>query len=286
MANSKDDREPTLRSGNDYDSVFDPNAYLTLYYSDVEGYKAGLLQFRLKTLHEIFSTGRASVKEKKLEMLILTASKIKGTRLLDIGTGPCIHSVISASKWFDEITLTDFADVNRRALKKWWLEEDGAWNWDPFFKYVAKLDGNEGKWEKYREKLRKKIKDVLVCDVHKVNPISPHKAGRYMYDAITSCQCLEVASADTEAYKQAIKNVVSFLKVNGYFVLIGNLNDRLYHVGQETFFCLPLEKETVEEALEQAGLENITWCQYDVGKEDDEMECILFVASATKKAVM
>jgi len=50
---------------------------------------------------------------------ILLSGLLDGKTLLDIGTGPSIHSIISPSQHFDEIYLTDYAECNRTILKDW-----------------------------------------------------------------------------------------------------------------------------------------------------------------------
>ena len=49
---------------------------------------------------------------------ILTGT-LKGEKLLDIGTGPAVYPVITASKWFDEIYLSDISKANVEFLQKW-----------------------------------------------------------------------------------------------------------------------------------------------------------------------
>ncbi|XP_013394439.1 nicotinamide N-methyltransferase-like [Lingula anatina] len=195
------------------------------------------------------------------------AGKIRGRRLLDIGTGPCIHSVISASKWFVEITLTDFAEPNRRELTKWWKKEEGAWDWEVFFRYVANMEGNEQKWKHDQDNIREKIQGVYFCDVAQTNPLL-HKCDPF--DAITSCLCLEAACPTEEAYEQAIKNVASLLKAGGFLVMVGVLGESYYAVGEYKFFALPMSQKLVTRSLEKSGFEDITWYQFDSQRKEDE----------------
>ena len=51
--------------------------------------------------------------------------------------------VMSAAKWFDEIILSDFAQVNRDLQTKWLNQDTDSADWTIFFKYYSKLDGNE-----------------------------------------------------------------------------------------------------------------------------------------------
>ncbi|KAF5905462.1 nicotinamide N-methyltransferase-like, partial [Clarias magur] len=67
--------------------------------------------------------------------------QIKGRRLIDVGSGPTIHAVISACEHFDELVLSDFADRNREEIEKWLKNEEGCFDWKPIIEYVCKLDG-------------------------------------------------------------------------------------------------------------------------------------------------
>ena len=38
---------------------------------------------------------------------------------MDVGTGPVIHIIIAASKWFDEVYLSDISKPCLEKLEKW-----------------------------------------------------------------------------------------------------------------------------------------------------------------------
>ena len=62
--------------------------------------------------------------------------KIGGRRLLDVGTGPTIHTVISAAKYVTDIYLSDFCRRNITALRDW---KKGmlAHSFEKLFQYVV-----------------------------------------------------------------------------------------------------------------------------------------------------
>ena len=41
-------------------------------------------------------------------------------RILDVGCGPSISNIISASKWSQNIILADFLESNRREVERFW----------------------------------------------------------------------------------------------------------------------------------------------------------------------
>ena len=45
--------------------------------------------------------------------------RYRGATLLDIGTGPVVYTVITASQWFDEVFLSDISKDNVAFLRKW-----------------------------------------------------------------------------------------------------------------------------------------------------------------------
>ena len=47
------------------------------------------------------------------------AGKYRGIYLLDVGSGPVIIPIITASEWFDEIYLSDLSKDNIDFLRKW-----------------------------------------------------------------------------------------------------------------------------------------------------------------------
>ena len=75
----------------------------------------------------------------KIIAFIFTGN-ITGVQLLDIASGPTVRSVISASKWFSKITLSDFSETNLTELQKWLKGDSEALDSGPMFSFVSSLD--------------------------------------------------------------------------------------------------------------------------------------------------
>lgn len=227
------DSKDQLREGSDYHVHFDPMTYIDDYYSKIKGFMS--IESTLESLHKIYATGR-----------------VKGKCLLEIGSGPTLHMVMPAAKWFDEIILSDFAQVNRDLQTKWLNQDTDSADWTLFFKHYSKLDGNEDDWLNLENEVRSKIHNVVPCDVHLTNPLHPLKIN--MVDAICTSLCLEAACPDVSSYEKAMRNVASLLKPGGKLVLMGVLNNQLYAVGHEQFYCLSLQMDDVISSMNIAGL--------------------------------
>ncbi|NWQ64618.1 NNMT methyltransferase, partial [Neopipo cinnamomea] len=239
-----------------YQQNFDPQAYLKEYYSmsdSQEGANFFLMQ-NLRSLHKMFSL-----------------DGLRGGTLIDVGCGPTIYQLLSACEHFHEIIALDYTDQNRRELERWLKNEEGAFDWLPAVKYVCELEGDREKWAEKQEKVRKKVKQVLKCDVTKANPTGP--VSLPPADCIVSTLCLEGACKDLPTFRSALRNIGTLVKPGGHLVLVTALRETYYAFNKQVFSCLYLEKHEVEAAVEAAGFE-VTFSEaqpYAVG--DERMDC-------------
>ena len=63
-------------------------------------------------------------------------------RCLDIGSGPAIFSVISASRGLQDITVSDFTDEGIAELDRFIKNDPKQYDWVHWFEYAAQLEGN------------------------------------------------------------------------------------------------------------------------------------------------
>ena len=75
-------------------------------------------------------------------MSLLLCIVPSGGKLVDIGTGATVHTLITASNKFKDITCTEYTEANRKELKKWLSGAKDAFDWSLFFKFVAILEGH------------------------------------------------------------------------------------------------------------------------------------------------
>ncbi|TFK01967.1 28S ribosomal protein S22 [Platysternon megacephalum] len=220
--------------GDDYQAEFDPKAYLERFKFGEDTMGEEYVNFALKHFCKTFTSG-----------------VVKGDTLIDIGSGPTIHQLLSACESFKEIIASDYTYRNHRELEKWLKNEPGAFDWTPVVEYVCELEGNRGKEAEKETKLRKTIKQVLKCDVHKSNPMDPIVLPPA--DCLVSSLCLECACKDLTTYRIALKNISSLLKPGGHLVLNGVLGCSFYMVGPKRFSSFVLRDEFLREALSETG---------------------------------
>ncbi|KAK3593402.1 hypothetical protein CHS0354_021981 [Potamilus streckersoni] len=221
------------------DVEFDPETYVTTYYSRVAGEEGDMLTFFLDGLKNAFKSGA-----------------ITGMKLLDIGTGPILHTAFCAAPWFEEITLSDFAHINLEFLQKW--KEGEISHMDPVFEYLVEKNEKGMDVDKRQDELRRKIKHIVHCDVTLPNPIAATPVDGVVFDAITSSLCLEAASVTLDDYAKTVQNLSSLLKPGGHLVIIGVLEETFYRIGDVRFKCTYISKNQVQDIYKKEGFEIIS----------------------------
>ena len=62
--------------------------------------------------------------------------------VVDIGCGPSISNVISASAWSRSIFLCDILESNRDEVTKFWKRSEDRFDWSHYFRFVGVLELN------------------------------------------------------------------------------------------------------------------------------------------------
>ncbi|XP_068118217.1 nicotinamide N-methyltransferase-like [Hyperolius riggenbachi] len=223
-----------------YQKFFDPKIYLETYFR-LAGDSMGddLLHFILKNLAQIFNSGN-----------------VKGETLIDIGTGPSIHHLLSACNAFKNIIVSDFTDRNREEFQAWLSNKSTIFDWSPILKHVCQLEGGRIPWAEKEDSLRRAVTQVLKCDILKSNPTDPVELGQA--DCVLSCLCLESVCKDEEDYIAALNNISTLLKPGGHLVLAGALGNTFYTVGAVRFSALPVTDDFIKQSLIAIGYDIIS----------------------------
>ncbi|XP_023681965.1 nicotinamide N-methyltransferase-like [Paramormyrops kingsleyae] len=235
MAAMEGSGQTTFTEGESYQDHFDPRAYLNSFYSCPHGNSdENCLKYELRQLSKSFGAG-----------------KYKGRRLIEIGSGPSIHGLISACEHFEEIIMSDFADCNRQEIERWLRADADCFDWDPVIQFVCEVEGNRRTPGEKKVRLKQTVKQVLKCDVRLENPFGPLVVGPA--DCLLSCLCLEAACRDLETYQRVLGNLKMLLKPGAVLVMVGVLNETFYMVGGKRFSCLALRESFIQETLKNLG---------------------------------
>ncbi|OCT62081.1 phenylethanolamine N-methyltransferase [Xenopus laevis] len=217
---------------------FNPRAYLQNNYvpprADFSN-EDSVVQWKLRCLADTCATG-----------------EIAGQTLVDIGSGPTIYQILSASEHFAEVVLTDYLEVNRAELRRWLQDEPGAFDWSPYMKHVSKLERTGGTWQEKQQRIRERVKKVLPVDVHQSNPLG-EEMGTASVDTLVTTFCLEACSPNLQMFNKALGNITSLLKPGGHLLFIGALEESYYLAGEAKLNVVPVTEEIVRNALSDAS---------------------------------
>ncbi|XP_021350147.1 nicotinamide N-methyltransferase-like isoform X2 [Mizuhopecten yessoensis] len=212
---------------------FDPEWYMqNVIASDEAAYN---MRFDFDVLHKFFNE-----------------YDVCGKRLLDVGTGPTIHTVISASSHVDEIFLSDYTPQNLHYLEKWHKGEISQ----PanVIEYVLSLEGGTRTASEVESEIRKKVQGILPIDVTSAQPLGNFN-GDTQFDIIVSSYCIGTAAFTVEEYRKCLENISSLLKKGGYLILFVCLNGDSYQMGDYRYRALSITKEEIQSTLYKAGFD-------------------------------
>ncbi|CAN7994340.1 unnamed protein product, partial [Ixodes hexagonus] len=186
---------------------------------------------------------------------LLFTDLLQGNTLLEVGTGPSAYNVLSASKQFRDIVLSDLVDVNRNELEKWARNSEDAIDWTYRAEQVAAWEGcsdTKKRASEIVERARHAIRKVIPCDV--LEPGVLPEEHRETFDVVLSCNCLESATTDHESFRRALSNVASLVKPGGQLVLVGGAGIDAYAVANEVFHMADVNDDVIKQALLDADL--------------------------------
>ncbi|XP_054402617.2 phenylethanolamine N-methyltransferase isoform X2 [Pongo abelii] len=208
---------------------FEPRAYLRNNYAPPRGDLCnpdGVGPWKLRCLAQTFATGEVS-----------------GRTLIDIGSGPTVYQLLSACSHFEDITMTDFLEVNRQELGRWLQEEPGAFNWSMYSQHACLIEGKGESWQEKERQLRARVKRVLPIDVHQPQPLGAGSSAPLPADALVSAFCLEAVSPDLASFQRALDHITTLLRPGGHLLLIGALEESWYLAGEARLTVVPVSEE-------------------------------------------
>uniref|UniRef100_A0A8C2ACS3 Zgc:64002 n=1 Tax=Cyprinus carpio TaxID=7962 RepID=A0A8C2ACS3_CYPCA len=188
----------TFTAGEYYEGHFDSQAYVKNFYS-CPAEEKNFLAFVLRCLSRIFSAGEH-----------------KGKLLVDVGSGPSIHSL-------------------ECRIEKWLKSQKDGLDWKPMF--PSDLEAT----------LKQQAKKVLKCDVRLDNPFYPHTLEPA--DCVITSLCLEAVCKDIQTYCLALHGLSKLMRPGGLLVMIGVLGESFYKVDEQLFSCLGLSRDNIEEGF-------------------------------------
>lgn len=206
---------------------FDPNKYLDEYYKGLSPENKKLLDWYSDIYSDIQPQGT----------------------LLEIGGGPTIYQLISASEKVEKIIFTDYFQKNLDNIIEWQGSKNSFW--DKFIEYSLGGGSIVSKAEISSRKndIASKIKTIKRLDISEINnELSDEK-----YDIVQSSFCLESSTDDISQFKRMLGNINNYLKPGGIFIMTALEGAIVYKIGKKYLPAIYLDKEIISGYLRQFG---------------------------------
>lgn len=208
---------------------FSASKYLQEYYGVLGDENLFLMEF----LHETYGIHPAEI-------------------ICDIGSGPTIYQLISASRSAHSIHVLEYLDTNRKAVQSWLNKEEGAFHWNDYFEFAARQEGLSA--NEIENRTRKSIQSIARVDLFQ--PVD-YSMLPEIPSAISSHFCVESITSNAERFDFAWNNLMGLVPAGGLLVMSLLKNARHYRAGEDMFPAFPVDEEMVRSRLTSAGFENI-----------------------------
>lgn len=258
--------------------TFDAKTYLDRRFTAHNGIideERGVQPFYLKSYHNFYQKFHQKWDPTK-------------ARLVEVGGGPVVYSLISAAPYVSDITFSDYAEANLEQIKLWTKSNPQAHNWTPYFNYVTgTLEGiTDPRVALERERvLKKKIKRIVPCDIRVKDPQKIINDGETLlepFDIVVCNFCVEELCMSLQEYEDTLSKLRMLVKPSGYLTSLISLEETWYINGGK-IFVLCLTSEDVYSCFQKAGFSIECSELFPVPKESQNLinDCkeIMFVAA-------
>ncbi|MBI2137183.1 methyltransferase domain-containing protein [Candidatus Woesearchaeota archaeon] len=194
--------------------------------------------------------------------------------MLEVGGGPTIYQLISASAAVKSITFSEYSEEYLNEVRNWLNSDKDAFNWDEYFKIALKLEGKETTPENLatiKKRLKDKLTKLIRIDLFSKKPLGENNSEQF--DIISTNFCPEAISATEPEFIKAMSNMFSLLKKSGLLVMSLARNGHYY--ASRKFRGFPADENYIRQFLQKNGFANINLNSVSVNYEDEGYDGII-----------
>ncbi|XP_072282191.1 nicotinamide N-methyltransferase-like [Pyxicephalus adspersus] len=176
---------------------------------------------------------------------------IQGGLLIDFSVGSIIHHLYPFCDFFKDIILLRLHEKCIMEINKWLDTRTGAFDWLHTSTIVTELQGRSEECEEKEAKMKKKIKNVMRCDLGEENPVHPLVVPQA--DCLVTASLLDVIIKDQDDYIRNFRKILHFLKPGGHLIIFGVLNATYYLVGEDRYHVFSYDEGFIRKVLHGEG---------------------------------
>lgn len=228
------------------DTMFDPVAYNTTYFSEIMQDEAAVLDWLVARLPGL-----------------LHERGVDDMHLLDAGCGPTIHRMIAFEPFVASMTLADLMIDNLAEIDRWRDREVGAHDWSHFTTTIQRSErlvhrrSDHASTCDREASVRRKISGLASIDLRRAASlcIRSGAAPRREFDVVTSFFCADSATADLTEFELMLGNAAGYVRPGGWFIgsCLGGCS--AYRVGEHWLPSAQLHAVDIAAAVHRAGVD-------------------------------
>ena len=212
----------------EFESDWDPSAYLREYYRGVEPDERETISFLVEAMRQA----------------------PRGRPVLVYGVGPTLHHVFLAAPLASELHLGEYLPQNREELTRWLAGEPGAHDWSPFVRQTLQCEGvDEPRPDEVadREELtRARVTRVFPVDARRP-PLDPD-----LYPVVISAYCADSATNDRSEWATFMHAILAHVEPGGLFATAALHRSHGYLVGGRLFPSADLREDDLRRVIDGA----------------------------------
>jgi hypothetical protein len=212
--------------------------------------------------------------------------------LLDVGSGPTVHHMLSLCQEVDDIVVSDYLAENLAEIQSWLDGDVHAHDWTPFTRDILAAEGTSPTQSRIRQReslLRSRVKKLAAIDLRSPSPLCSAMAygdsiEQPHFDVVTSFYCADSATPSVEAFHSMIANMATLIAPGGSFIgsFLGGC--RAYRVGTRWLPSANLDGDDITSALGRSGMTVNELTYFETPDLKDHGFDHIYVTAASKVA--
>jgi len=175
-------------------------------------------------------------------------------RILDFGAGPTVFAGLVTAQYASEIHISDYIGSNLTEIRRWFDNDDRAFNWDNCIYEILKLEGISpvpDNIEARKQSLRDKPYRLLHCDASSLMPLGG--ISEQKYPLVIMNFCVDSATSSKEVWHEYMRNVLSIVEDNGTILISALRNCSEYKCGEQNFPSANINEDDLAESITHTG---------------------------------
>lgn len=177
--------------------------------------------------------------------------------VMDLGCGPSICNIISASLCSHHIYMAELLEGNRKEIIKFLCNDTDAWNWTPYFEFQTTLEENEDT-SSIEKRVRKSITGIIECNLA-TEEVFEEGSFNKKVDVLICSLVYDVVCTDVSSLETVMKRSLRFLNEDGLLLVQGSIDEHHYTIGSAILPVLDIKEVDFMAVVNKLDLEVLRW---------------------------